>query len=178
MINEEELENAGYQFTYPSCFFIKYTFKGESCEAFNEEEAIAYLLLKEDIGYNPNYEKKYCFYVNCNDIFAWGCADAEPIQDEEIYDLAKMVVEDPKWGSAKWCILKRKEMPQWPVLKAMKEDGSWNFDEKTLATLEENYYDKWCKEHYAKKCVSEQEGNILRKSLDDSTDLIDEGELL
>lgn len=70
-------------------------------------------------------------YVNCNDIFAWGCADAEDLPTSEIGNLYKMHIADPSWGSAKWCCIRRNTKPQDPVIKYMKEAGVW--DEKMEA---------------------------------------------
>lgn len=62
-------------------------------------------------------------HVNCNDIFAWGCADTEDILHGELEDLYNMHVKDPIWGAAAWCIKRRKQMPQAPVAKKMKKAG-------------------------------------------------------
>jgi hypothetical protein len=76
--------------------------------------------------------------VMCNDIFAWGCADAEYIDDEEFDNLYAMWYNDMEWGGARWCCIKRNEKPQLPVVKLMKEAGSWD---DVLEALPENQYD-------------------------------------
>lgn len=68
-------------------------------------------------------------HVNCNDVFAWGCADAEDITHEEIHGLYTMWLKDPSWGPAIWCIKKRKCKPQEPVEKEIRRLGVWNLDE-------------------------------------------------
>ena len=113
------------------------------------------ILLKEDILFCN--ERRYAEYNNdkllgstivlfvlCNDIFAWGSADSEDLPLNEIQNLYRMWEKDEKWGSAKWCCLRRKEKPQYPVAEAMKKDGSWD-DE--MEKLPENYYDAYCKLH-------------------------------
>jgi hypothetical protein len=65
-------------------------------------------------------------YVNCNDVFAWGCADAEDLPHDEIENLYRLWRADPHWGSAKWCAIRRKQQPQKPVIDAMKAAGSWD----------------------------------------------------
>jgi hypothetical protein len=68
-------------------------------------------------------------HVNCNDVFAWGCADAEDITYSELEDLYNMWKKDPNWGPAVWCIKKRKQMPQKPVEKLINDADIWNLKE-------------------------------------------------
>lgn len=65
-------------------------------------------------------------FVVCNDIFAWGCADAEQVSMGELLDLYRMHAADKKWGAAKWCCKKRNQRPQFPVERDMRADGSWD----------------------------------------------------
>lgn len=64
-------------------------------------------------------------YVICNDIFAWACADAECVSLNELPKLYDMWKANPAWGAEQWCILKRNQRPQAPVLKAMQNAGAW-----------------------------------------------------
>lgn len=68
-------------------------------------------------------------HVICNDVFAWGCADAEDVTYKEIPDLYEMWRKDPQSGHEAWCIKKRKMMPQKPVEKMFRDDGIWNLEE-------------------------------------------------
>lgn len=103
------------------------------------EYQLAHLILEDVIFCNNGWWKKEdgvswpedhtTLHVNCNDIFAWGCADAEDIKYGEIKELYEMWKKDPDWGAAAWCIQKRKQMPQFPVEKKIKEAGIWNLEE-------------------------------------------------
>lgn len=73
--------------------------------------------------------------VNCNDIFAWGCADAEDLPFKEIENLYRMWKADPNWGPAKWCAIQRNQKPQKPVIDSMKKSGSWD---AVMESLESN----------------------------------------
>lgn len=97
---------------------------------------------------DPKYWLAIGVYVNVNDIFAWAQAEGERVKFKEIEDLYRHWKKDPKWGSAVWACKKRNMQPQEPVKKAMIKDGSWKED---LETLEENYYDKKCREMMEKK---------------------------
>lgn len=65
------------------------------------------LLIKEVIFFNTPWtrtdlskeDKKYLhkILVNCNDVFIWGCADAEEISMNEIPELYDMWLKDPSW---------------------------------------------------------------------------------
>lgn len=128
---------------------MKYTdndkvfFRGIDGKLFvNEERALGLLLLdgilfcneRETLfqGKKDTSGPTTVLYVNCNDIFAWGCADAEPLPNKEIGNLFKMHRADPIWGTSKWCMLQRKQRPQKPVEELMKKDDSWTQDIEAL----------------------------------------------
>lgn len=82
---------------------------------------------------NKSWPKDYItLHVNCNDVFAWGCADAEDITYSEVPALYKMWRKDPVYGAAIWCIQKRKLMPQFPLEKIIREKTEWNLDSMGL----------------------------------------------
>ena len=56
----------------------------------------------------------------------------------ELQDLYDHWEKDKEWGPAVWCIKKRKQLPQRPVLEAIERAGIW--DLRSLG-LGENYYD-------------------------------------
>lgn len=64
--------------------------------------------------------------VICNDVFAWGCADAEELPYSEIIPLWRAWKADKVWGTAKWCCRQRGVKPQQPVIRRMKEAGVWD----------------------------------------------------
>jgi len=59
------------------------------------------------------------FFVNCNDVFYWGCADAETITPENV-DLLEQSMKDAEgthqygelYGTMLWCARVRKQRPQ------------------------------------------------------------------
>lgn len=73
-------------------------------------------------------------YVLCNDLFYWGCADAENITHREIDDLYKMAFNKKYkgWGCDIWCCKKRNMKPQQPVIEKMKSDGVWDDELENL----------------------------------------------
>ena len=102
---------------------------------FEEENALALLLINEVVFLNSHWwedkwpdeaKKRTSLNVNCNDIFAWGCADAENMDYRDIEHVYRMWRADPKWGPAKWCAIRRNQQPQLPVIAAMKKDGAWD----------------------------------------------------
>ena len=87
---------------------------------FEPEQALARLLADDIIFMRSDKEKNaFRFFVNCNDIFAWACSDAEPLHYEDIQSLYHMYLKDRTWGSAKWCCIKRNQKPQGPVIDLM-----------------------------------------------------------
>ena len=120
---------------------VFYTIEGK--EVCDEEVAVS-ILLKEGILFCGEVGKTITIHVLCNDIFAWGCADSENLPLNEVSNLYKMWKQDSKWGSVKWCCLKRKEKPQFPIVEAMKKNGSWD---DMLEQLPPNKYNICCKSH-------------------------------
>lgn len=102
---------------------------------FEEEKALARLLADDVIFLNSHWwmkewpeaaQKTVSLNVNCNDIFAWACADAEEIEYEELQGLYDLWLSSRTWGPAKWCAIKRRQKPQPPVIDAMKKAGVWD----------------------------------------------------
>jgi hypothetical protein len=111
--------------------------EGEQHEDFTEEYALAALLLAEQVFLNSRWwrnedKENISVFVNCNDIFAWGCADAEDLPHKDIENLWRMWRKDPSWGTAIWCIQKRKQMPQKPVEDLIRKAGIWDLDSMGL----------------------------------------------
>jgi hypothetical protein len=109
----------------------------EGVKYFETETAIATLLIESIIflnsfhweeEWNKEAKDKVSLNVNCSDVFAWGCADAETLDYKDIEDLFNHFKKDNLWGSSVWCIKKRKLMPQKPVYDKIMEIGIWNLD--------------------------------------------------
>lgn len=89
---------------------------------------LAVLLLSEVIILNTHWFKQdWCsdaketlaMAVLCNDIFAWGCADAEPLlpkQLPDLYNYWKAYYDKGNIGAYLWCCKERNERPQKPVV--------------------------------------------------------------
>lgn len=65
-------------------------------------------------------------FVGCNDLFAWGCADAEDLPYSEIPALYRAWREDPEYGVERWCCFRRNLQPQGPVKRDWVESGKWD----------------------------------------------------
>ena len=114
--------------------------KKENEIIFKQDQALARLLAEKIIFVQSDKEKKvFNFYVGCNDIFAWACADCEPLRYEDVQSLYDMYIKDKSWGSAKWCCVKRNEQPQGPVINLMKKCGAWD---EQMEALKKNVTDK------------------------------------
>lgn len=113
----------------------KYPDKPEKEVVFENEPALAMLIMNEVIFLNKHV------YVNCNDVFAWGCADCEVLETHEIESLYRLWSDERLGGAEIWCLIKRKELPQGPVAKQLKKHG---WDLEALAKehgLRTNFYD-------------------------------------
>lgn len=137
---------------------------------FEAEQALAMLLLNEVIFLNSHHwedewpaEARATAYlgVNCNDVFAWGCSDAEGAGYADLETVYRYWRKDPSWGPSVWCMIKRREMPQRPVEKRIREEGIWDLD--ALAQehgLRPNHYDGisgvWASQKYEAYCAWER----------------------
>jgi len=105
----------------------------------NEELALACLLADgtcflNNVNISDNKEKPIyttVVYVLTNDIFIWGCADAEPIEysdgetPNEIINLYKLQKEKGFFGVVEWACLKRNIQPQKAIKDDMIKSGKW-----------------------------------------------------
>ena len=113
---------------------------GNRVDCFDNDAAIAVLLDNSVLFANsrPYLEgdekmpQTIVLFVNCNDVFAWGCADGEELPLNEVQTLFKMWHEDKSWGAAKWCAIRRNQKPQPPVIEAMKQNGLWSAEMDAL----------------------------------------------
>ena len=110
---------------------------------FEDGLALAALLMAEIVFLNsPWWEnpprEDIIVLVNCNDVFAWGCGDAEPLKYKDIEDLYDHWLKDKVNGAEVWCCKQRKQMPQRPVYKDIMSKGIWDLDSMGL---EPNHYD-------------------------------------
>lgn len=106
--------------------------------AMEDEEYLTFLLCKGELFINNGHwnkdwpKDKITIHLGCNDIFAWGCADAEDISYSDLPEIYEHYIKDPLCGTAVWCIKKRGVMPQKPVYDKIKASGIWNLDEMCL----------------------------------------------
>lgn len=122
---------------------VLYTVNGE--EHCDEDLALAELLSAEiifancrpyvhswkDRGEEPD-GRTVVLFVNCNDLFAWACADAEDLPLEEVPTLYKAWKAEGRWGVEKWCCRRRNQRPQPPVERQMREAGVWDAEMEAL----------------------------------------------
>ena len=108
---------------------------------FIESDVLILFLMKGIIFTNTHWwedtwpeaaKKTYSMNVNCNDMFAWACADAEEIVSSELQDLYTRWRKDRKWGGVIWCLIKRNQQPQPPVKEAMVKEGVWTEELEAL----------------------------------------------
>jgi hypothetical protein len=108
---------------------------------FEKELALSVLLLERVVFINnfwwkeeweKEQQQKFSINVNCSDVFAWGSADAENLDFEELEDLFNHYKKDPEWGAAIWCIKKRGLMPQTAVKEMIEVEGIWDLKRMNL----------------------------------------------
>ena len=111
---------------------------------FEKEKALARLLAEDVIFLNDHWReddwpesarKSPSLNVICNDVFAWGCSDAETIYYDDIQGVYDAWIANREWGPSKWCAIKRNLKPQAPVIEAMKKAGVWD---ESMDALEDN----------------------------------------
>lgn len=139
MIVSQDPRSKPIRITHPRWTFM---FK----EVFEADDAVAELLgaktlmiggVVETEAGNPGQAG---LYVMCNDLFYWGCADYEPLPENQIRNLYLLWQWSKRYGPDVWCCMMRNMRPQRPIREDMKEKGFWpkcldsckpNPDEKT-----------------------------------------------
>ncbi len=117
-----------------------------SGQLFNETDSVMRLVseheLYDEVRYDFTDGDELTFTVNCNDFFAWGCADGEPVCDSTAADLNQAIVDIGKasgdkhgtyiyseYGCFLYCARHRKSRPQGAYYKHLPK-WSWPlFDE-------------------------------------------------
>ncbi len=78
-----------------------------------------------DLCYELYWDTDLQFCINCNDVFFWGCADAEDVETEEdIKLLEKCLSETETDGMILYCARRRKMRPQGAIYKGI-EEKNW-----------------------------------------------------
>jgi len=106
-------------------------------DIFEKDPALAVLLAHEVVFLNDHWwendwpdraKEAASLNVACNDVFAWGCSDAERLPYSEIEALYGHWEKDREWGAAVWCMKRRNQMPQKPVEDRIRKAGIWDLD--------------------------------------------------
>lgn len=93
------------------------------------------LMQKDDLTLTAQEEEdggNVEMHVNCNDLFAWACADSEQVEDSELESLFQACKDDPIHGAEKWCCKKRNMQPQRPIVEDWKAKGAWDAEMEAL----------------------------------------------
>jgi len=70
------------------------------------------------------------FYVNCNDLFMWACADLEPVKDDKDLELLAKCKDDCwDYFNLLYCCRKRGYRPQKPYYEYICEEYHHLFDQ-------------------------------------------------
>lgn len=104
----------------------------EVCDLFADNDSVEHFVL----------------LANCSDVFAWGCADCEPVSPKDITSLYERWKINATWGPMAWACKKRNMQPQSPVRRDMEAAGCWNSD---LESLPENAYDAYLKQRHQER---------------------------
>jgi len=110
-----------------------YTYKGE--EGCFEEKILAELLAAEVMHCNNGKfgdDPTLVLFVLCNDLFAWACADSEPVLMHELPSLYRHWLREKHAGVDKWCCKRRNQRPQAPVEREWRRNGTWDAEMEAL----------------------------------------------
>lgn len=115
------------------------------------DAALAIMLLNEVVFTNEHHwrsdwpeeaRRTTALCVGCNDVFAWGCADAEDMTHRDVDEVFGFWEKDPHWGAAVWCMIRRRELPQRPVAERIRKAGVWDLEALAVEhDLRPNHYD-------------------------------------
>ena len=83
------------------------------------------LAAKYDITDELDWGEDLNFYIRCNDVFAWGCSDAEDISEEDLPLLEQSLKDSEMHGTLLFCARKRKCRPQGAYYQYFDKDTEW-----------------------------------------------------
>jgi len=116
----------------------------------DDYEKLAIFLLEKDVLFLSQNENQAILFLGCNDVFAWACADAEPVMMDDLYKIYERVQENEIYGSTVWVCIKRNMQPQPPLKAVMKRKGYWP---EIMDTLPKNPFESdWDTESLKKFC--------------------------
>lgn len=113
----------------------------------DESAALAVLLANNVIFTNslwwktqwPDASRKLAgLFVECSDVFAWGCADGELCEFSDIPEVFSFWEKDPEYGHYVWCCKRRNQEPQHAMREVIEKSGIWDFK---LLNLGHNRYE-------------------------------------
>lgn len=107
----------------------------------SNKEIIDDLLLKNKIDLMI-IDGKVTMTLDSSDLFAWGYADFEMIEEKDLEDILK-ASKDGKWGIEKMLCRKHNMKPQYPIIKSMAEAGEWDDEMKNLPDNKYNLEVNW-----------------------------------
>jgi len=104
----------------------------EHCDV---EKALSLMLADDgDLFVLPDYKGtgRIVISVNCNDLFCWGCSDAEEVPYNQIDKLYRAWKKEGWRGASKWACKRRRERPQGPIEKRWRDAGDWDDELEAL----------------------------------------------
>lgn len=108
----------------------------------NAHKEVINELLEREIMQLMIIEDKVTMTVNSSDLFAWGYADFEVIEEEDLEDVL-MASKNGKWGIEKMLCQKHNMKPQHPIIRSMAEAGEWDEIMKNLPDNDYNLKTNW-----------------------------------
>lgn len=87
-------------------------------------------------------EGKVTVTTNSSDLFAWGYADFETVEESDLEVVLK-ASKSGKWGVQKALCKKYNMKPQYPIIKGMAESGEWDDEMKSLPDNNYNLQVGW-----------------------------------
>lgn len=121
------------------------------------DAALAIMMLNEVVrtGRKRGASEETLLLADCSDVFAWGCSDVEILPHDQVDDVFRHWEKDPMNGVAVWCMKRRRELPQAPVLRRIREGGLWDIDELVSKhALRPNRYDAFSGIHSEGKRIA------------------------
>lgn len=109
-------------------------------DSYQANNALALLLVADIVHPMGGEGEAPPVMVGCNDLFFWGCADAEPLpflgfgreMEAPFWDLYARVRRDGSHGAEVWCCLRRQMRPQTPIEAQWRQAGRWTAELEAL----------------------------------------------
>lgn len=91
-------------------------------------ERILRLIYNYDLFYDVIWDYDLQFSLNCNDVFYWGCGDAEGLDDVDLLEMCLGICKNTDTAIMLYCAIRRRMRPQGAIYTSIPKEEWYLFN--------------------------------------------------